>query len=362
MSAEAAAAPRDTAGILAAAPDPRVRRVFRYAVGSTLGMAVAMGFDWQLSYLVPVLALSFFASPAPCPSLKMGIGFVAVVAVAVMAGVLLSRWLLPFPLVYVPFIGLALFRLFHAKTGGTSPLLIMWLLIALLVIPLVTMLSPDVAGIVAQAIVVGAAATVALVWFTYLLFPDPTAPTSPPQGPATEESPATSAAPAVPSPAERFRSAAETTAVVMPVLVLFYTLQLTSSLLILIFVALLSSQPGFADSFKAGAALIMGNVIGGIASIVFYELLVLVPEFWFLILLTLLTGLAFGGLLFSERKLAPLFGMGFSTVLLIIGSTTSGNAEAGSKVYTRVIQIMIAVTYVVVAFGLIRRFRQRREV
>ena len=49
------------------------------------------------------------------------------------------------------------------------------------------------------------------------------------------------------------------------------------------------------------------------------------------------------------------------TLLLIVGSTTSGNAEDGAKVYTRVIQIMIAVTYVVVAFGTLERFRRKEE-
>ena len=51
-----------------------------------------------------------------------------------------------------------------------------------------------------------------------------------------------------------------------------------------------------------------------------------------------------------------------STVLLVIGSVTSGEGDAGSKVYTRVIQMMVAVIYVVSSFGLIERFRRAREV
>jgi len=44
----------------------------------------------------------------------------------------------------------------------------------------------------------------------------------------------------------------------------------------------------------------------------------------------------------------------------VVGSSTGGNAEAGAKVYTRVFQIMIAVVYVVTAFGTIDAFRRRR--
>jgi hypothetical protein len=329
-------------------------RVIRYAMGSTLAMGIAMGLDWPLSYLTPVLTLSFLATPDPCPSLKQGISFVVAVAVAVLAGLLLAAWLLPFPLVYVPFVGLLLFRIYHAKASGRSPLLIMWLTIALLIIPLVTLLSPHLAHLVALSILVSAAATVVIVWTTYLIFPDP------PDVIEAVASVAKKATPVLPTAAERFRIAAETTVVVLPVFILFYTLQLTESVLILIFVALLSSQPGFAKNFKAGGALILGNIIGGIAAIVIYELLVLMPEFGFLLLLTLASGLLFGGQLFSGKKKSPLFGMAFSTLLLVVGSTTSGNAEAGAKVYTRVVQIMIAVTYVVVAFGTIERFRPRR--
>jgi len=349
MSADSAVAPA------AVSTELRTLRVMRYAVGSTITMAVAMGIDWQLSFLVPVLSLSFLATPDPCPTLKQGTTFVAIIAIAVLAAVLLARWLLAFPFVYVPFVGLVLFRIFYAKAGGESPLLIMWLLIALVVIPLVALLSPDIAIFVALGIPIGAAATVALIWLFYFIFPDPEDVT------AAALAASAPAPPPAPAPRERFRIAAETTLVVMPVFILFYTFKWTGSLLILVFIALLSSQPGFAKNYKAGGALVLGNVIGGAVAIVFFELLVLMPEYVFLILLTLLTGLIFGTQLFSGKKLAPLFGMAFSTVLLIIGSTTSGNAEAGAKVYTRVIQILVAVVYVVVAFGTIEAFRKPKE-
>lgn len=349
MSADAA-----TASPPAFARDVRSLRVFRYAVGSTIAMAIAMSVDWPLAYLIPVLSLSFLATPDPCPTLKQGVGFVGVVVVAALAGLMLSRWLLPFPFVYVPFVGLVLFRLFHAKTGGRSSLVTMWMLIAVLVIPLVAMLSPAVATLVAIVIIGSAATTVALVWVVYFFFPDP-------EGLHAQAAAIAPPAQEAPPPAERFRDAVTTTIVVLPVFVLFYTLQLAGSLLILVFVALLSSQPGFAQNFKAGGALILGNVIGGAIAIAFYQLLVVVPDFYFLLLLTLLTGLILGARVFSGARTAPLYGMAYSTALLIIGSTTSGNAEAGAKVYTRVLQIMVAVTYVVVAFGVIERFRRRRE-
>jgi hypothetical protein len=125
----------------------------------------------------------------------------------------------------------------------------------------------------------------------------------------------------------------------------------------LIFVAMLSIQPGFAQNFKAGVGLILGNVLGGAAAIVGFNLLTVVPTLGYLLLISLFGGLWFGRRLIRGGARAPLFGMGYSTMLLLLGSTTSGEGDAGSAAYSRVLQIMVAVVYVVFAFGFLRRFR-----
>jgi hypothetical protein len=334
--------------------DQKSVRVLRYAAGSALAMAVAMGINWQLSFLLPVLSLSFLASPAPRPSLRAGAVFVAIIAVSCLAGLMLGKYLISYPLVYIPFTSLILLRLFYVKASGKFPLLLTWLLIALLVIPMIIMSSPAIASLVAAGILVGAIATICLIWLVYGLLPDPVVATRPG---GTERTPA------IPSSRERFRTAAISTLVVLPVFVLFYSFQRVESVLILIFVALLASQPGFASSFKAGGALVLGNAIGGAVAIGFYELLVLVPEFGFLILLTLLAGLLFGARVFSDQPAAKLYGMAYSTLLLVIGSVTAGGSEgAGSKVYTRVLQITIAVVYVMMASGVADRYLRRKGV
>ncbi len=332
---------------------PQDRMTLRYAVGATIAMAIALGAGWPLSFLTPVLSLGFLAAPARL-ELKAGIGFVSVVAAACLAGLILVEFLLPYPLVYLPFIGLCLFRLFYAKADGVSPLVVMWLLIAILVLPLVGMQMPEIAFFVAAGLVFGAAMMVLLVWLTWAMFPDPSVPVA---------GPAVPAAPAVrpPTNAVKLRNALLSVTVVFPAVAVFYTMQWTGGILILVFIAILSMQPGVAGNLKMGVALITGNVLGGIASIMFYETLVMVPSFPFMILLTLLCGLTFGRQLFSGKKNGPLFGMAFSTVLLIIGSTTSSNDDAGNAVIVRVLQMMIAVIYVVVAFGLLEHLFRRRK-
>ena len=95
-----------------------------------------------------------------------------------------------------------------------------------------------------------------------------------------------------------------------------------------------------------------------------YQLLVIMPSFAFLLLLTLLAGLLFGARAFSDRPTAKLFSMAYTTLLLVIASVTaggSGDDGAGSKVYTRVTQIIVAVVWVVLASGVADRFLRRRR-
>jgi len=216
-------------------------------------------------------------------------------------------------------------------------------------------MTPQLSQLVAGGMVFGAAVMVLLTWLVWAMFPEPPAVVA--AGPA----PAKPAPPPPPTPADRIRDAALSTLVVFPPLVVFYTLQWTSSLLILIFIAILSLQPGAAGNVKAGQALVIGNVIGGMVAVVFFELLVMVPVFPFMVLLTLLIGLVLGAQVFSGKKMGPLFGMAYSTVLLVIGSTTAAEGDAEAKVTTRVVQIIAAVVYVVVAFRLLERLTSRRK-
>jgi len=331
----------------------RTARVFRYAVGSTLAMTVAMSFGWPLAYVTPVLSLNFLASPAPRFPLKLGLAFVALVTVACGGAIVLSRFLLSYPLVYVPFTALLLFRLVHAKTGGAPPAVITLMLITVLVLPFVALMSPAAVALTAGGLILGAAVTVLVVQLAYTMFPDP---------PGRTDARPHVAPRRIAPPEERFRVAAHSALIIIPVFVLFYTLQLSSAILVLVFTAMLSQQPGFGSNYKSGLALIVGNVMGGAAAILVYELLVLVPELPFLVLVTLLSGLAFGARVFSGGPRAPLFGMAYSTLLLIIGSTTSsGSEDAGAKMYQRVFQILIAVVYVVAASGTLERLWPSRR-
>lgn len=158
----------------------------------------------------------------------------------------------------------------------------------------------------------------------------------------------------------RFISAGKKILVIMPVLILFFVFNWTNALLVLIFITILSMNPAFASK-KAGLALIVANLGGGIAAIVAYNLLTVVPNLIFLGLLTLLTGFIFGEKLFSHQPASALFGTAFSTFLLILGNVTSFIGEAGEMVWTRILQLGIVVVYLVLAFFLVNHFIEEEK-
>jgi hypothetical protein len=333
----------------------RLIRTLRYAGGATLAVALAMGIDWQLSYLTPILALSFFGPPARRPSARSLAAIVGIVAAAALVGVVISAALLSYPAVFLLVEGLILFLLFDHNARGAPSIVITFLMIAVTVIPILALQSMVLAVAVAQGLVVGAAAAVVVVWLTYALIPDP--PVGEQQTTVAKGTPGRTTAASRKASIAR---AGTSTIVVFPVVALYLHTGMTS-VLVLVFIALLSMQPDVAAGSKAGKALIVGNAMGGISAIVMFELLVTVPEFVFLLLLTLLAGLWFGSRLFSTAPTAPLFGMAFSTTLLVVLSATSSFGEADAKAWTRVVQIIIAVLYLVLAHAAVRSFGQRSE-
>jgi len=69
----------------------RTRRILRFAIGITLGMTLATGIAWPLSFLTPVLVGLLLSSPAPL-TLRAGLAFIALIGLAMGASLARSRW------------------------------------------------------------------------------------------------------------------------------------------------------------------------------------------------------------------------------------------------------------------------------
>jgi len=141
--------------------------ILRYAVGSAIIMMIALGFDYQLAYFTPVLALNFLAPTAQAPTLKSSAAFLFIVSAASLAGVLFSRFFTDYPLVFLPLLVLILFHLYY--TTALQPMKV-WLIISLLLIPMMWMQSPELGSVVAFNLIINATLAQLMVWLVYFFF------------------------------------------------------------------------------------------------------------------------------------------------------------------------------------------------
>ncbi|MHA7129640.1 DUF2955 domain-containing protein [Algoriphagus namhaensis] len=322
--------------------------IFRYGVGATLTLYLAATFGGFLGYLIPVMTIPLLAAKKEL-SIAGGILFVLVIALAVLCADLILILFGESLLMLIPALFLAIFHIFYTRSKFITPELKALLLICVMMIPNIGVKSEFLAKEISLSLIVVAIQSVIAVWVMYFLFPAKAEPTKKSSQPVQD----------LRNVQKDFREALTKTLVLLPLLLLFYFKNLTGSLLLLIYVGLLAMQTGFGEGFAKGKPLILGNLAGGILAILCYELLSVVPHQLFYVLLLLLISLFIGSNLFSSSPIAPLYGMAFSTFLLIIGSTTSGgDTDAETKVWVRVTQVMMAVIYIAFTFGLIDKLRK----
>jgi hypothetical protein len=327
--------------ILSNSGDEKLYGILRYAIGSAIIMMVALGYDYQLAYFTPVLALNFLAPTAHAPTLKTSAAFLFTIGITSLAGVVFSRLFIDYPLVFLPLIALILFHIYYTAALQSMKL---WLIISILLIPMMSIQSAELGSIVAVNLFVNALLALLLAWLIYFIFPRT-------KQVVMEDKKANEVQA---SPRQRFISAITKSMVVIPVVILFFVFNWSGSMLVLFFIAIISINPASANK-KTSIAMILANLGGGLAAIVVFNLLTAATSFIYSGILTVLVGLLFGKGLFSQKPTAPLFGMAFSTFLLILGNVISLAGEAGDIVWARVFQIGIAMVYMVIAFRLIEK-------
>ncbi len=335
--------------MISLALDKKSFDVLRYALGSTILVAIVMLTQWPLGYILPVLALSFLASGGPSPTMKSGVLYFLAIALAMFFGLWLTKQLLPYPIVLILAMSLVIFSITFTQKSIFSPFVKTFMLIACLLVPILGLLMKEVAVIVTYSLVFNAAMAIILVWMVFFFFPfKPNLE----KGVAAKQVEKGSLTRLI-----RHQAAMRSVLVIMPLALAYMVFDWTSSVLTLIFVALLGMQPAFQKGLKAGGAMILGNTLGGLVAIICYELMTVVPELPFFLMIILLVGLIFGRKVFSGKPSSALYGMAFSTFLLIIcSSVLSDSTDAGEKVWERVILIFFAVIYVAAVFAIINAF------
>ncbi len=334
--------------------DNKQRRIFRLAFGVTISSALAIGFSWPLSYLVPMLVVSILGAADSAPALKKSAALLLIILMGLFFGIIFSSLFIAQAVLASLLMSVIFYWIyFYNNTGLLANFPSMVLIIGMTVIPLMSQIDPSLASSFALSFLLAAAAAVGFGYLSYLFFPH------------LNETLATDAAAVeiVKTRAHCHRIAGISTLVVMPAMIVFLTFNLVSSALIIMFIAILSLNPALEEGKKAGIGLLLGNALGGVVAIVFYNLMKMAPHYMFYVFLMSAFALFIGQRVHSDKKAAVLWGMALSTLLVLTGPIFTGAGDdAQDKFSTRLLQISAAAIYIVMAFRMTAQMWPSEEV
>ena len=326
--------------------DLRTARVLRYAFGVSAAMAIAFAFAWPMFFLTPVLAAVFLALPMPAPSAAQVRSLLVNALAAMLLGLGFTLFLLPYPLVYVPMLGLVLFHIYYLLNRGGSMWLVLMALLAVLILPMLALTGTQLPVVFAGWFAWSCSLAILIYAIAHWLFPNPPGgPAMPPKKPRARGYVAPAA-----------NAALKSTVVILPLAVLFITLNLASQVLVLVMAAIFSLMPDLAKGRQAGSNSLISTLIGGGSALFFYWAIVAVPEMHFLLMLSLLVLLVFGALIFSGRPNARFMSSAATTLIVLIGSLMADDANFTDVFLTRLLLIFAATLYVVGALRLLEYY------
>jgi len=331
--------------------NPQHIRALRYAVGVTIATALAFAIAWPLSFLLPVLSAVFLAMPLPKPTLPQGGRNMRDTLFAFGVGYIFTQFVLPFPVIYVPLLALALFHTYYHLNRGGSFWLVLMLLIYLLLMPMLAGVHEGLAIGVMLGLVGSSWLTLGLVWLSHYLVPDL---------PGNQAMPASNYQSTYsPVAAE---SALKSTIVVLPIAILFIAGNWTGQVLVLIFTAIFTLSPNLEKGKQAGMSSIRSTLIGGCVAFFVYWALVAVPEYHFLVLLIFITSLGFGAAINSGWPIAQYLPSAMVAMLVLVNGSLGEGSDFSEKFVIRIVLIALSVIYVVMALKVVDTFWPKKIV
>ena len=326
--------------------DPKQIKILRYAVGLTIAIALASAIAWPLSFLLPILSAVFLALPLQKPTLLQGLRNMRDTMFAFSVGYIFTLFILPYPVIFVPLLALALFFTYYHLNRGGSFWLVLMLLVCLLLMPMLAGVSEGLSIGVAFGLVTSSWLTLAMLWLSHYIVPDPPGSATLPAGPGFQ--------PGYSAPAAEL--ALKSTIVALPIAIVFIANNWTSQILVMLFAAIFTLSPDLAKGKEAGINSIKSTLIGGVIAFFLYWILVAVPEYHFLVLLMFFVSLGFAAVIYSTMPIAKYLPSAMVAMIILVNSSLAEGADFSEKFVIRVMLISIATIYVVVALKVLDAF------
>ena len=334
-------------------------QVIRYALGVTIAIAIASAMQTPLSYLLPVLTALLLPRLLTRVGLKRdssagnpGLAYIRDSLFAFAVGYIFTSLLLPFPILYIPLLGITLFQVYYYLNRGGSFWLVLSLIINLLVLPVLAQYYQGLAIGVAFELVVHSLLTLVVIVITNLLVPVPAALQQVDDSPVTVFKPGYD-----PDAAKRALISSMAT---LPVALLFVAEVWVSQLPVIIFVATFTLVPAIDRSRMAAIGSISATILGGVVAYITYWLLVAVPQYYFAVLVMLFLSLINGRLIFSGHKLAPILPSAMVGIIILINGSLSADSSFTDTFFKRLLLMSLAAVYVVIALRVVNAYWPRR--
>ena len=330
-------------------------RALRISLGTTTAIAVSYGGAWPLSFMVPLFAVMFLAMPGPWFGWKIALQIIRRLLTGLLCGLIISEFFLRLPLVCVPLYALLFFYIFY-NDATAPPLATIFMTMGITMVPILGLQGTMASHFIAGYLFINMSLGFVFTWLFHLIIPNSLAKPDP-NAPA----PKRPTPPPVPPRAERGRLALVSTIVSTTAVMIFFALNLAQYALAMIYICMMAGTPNTNASLKVMKANSIACCIGGIAIIIAYNLLVAVPKFDFLVLLSLCFSLFFSSKMTSGKPSAGAWTSGFTTFLVLLGSSTGVDTSASANFYLRIAQVLFAGLFCIGAIIVAEHLLERRK-
>ena len=262
-------------------------QTMRLALGVWVAVAIAYAAAWPLYFIMPLFACAFLSIPMPWFGWKMASQLLYRLAIGLLLGLAISEVLLSYPIICILVYGLLFFTIYYHDTPTAPPMAVLFMTLGITLVPIMGLQGSMASYVIAIGLFCNMALGLVFAWLFHGLLPNSMAQASPLAAPKKP----TLLAP-VPQQ-ERTRLALVSTLVALTAITVFFSLNLSQYTLAMINICFMAGTPSTNASIQAMRESALATVIGGLAIIVAFNLLVAVPTYSFLLAITLFFSLQF---------------------------------------------------------------------
>jgi len=317
--------------------------VLRCVFGVALALLVATSLGYLIPHITAIFALMFLQPSKKPLGLKKELGIVIGLSFLGYFGILVGNYFIDYPLVILPLLGLAIYWSYRF-IKIPEPVRLLFLMLVVL-IPFISMKANLLGSVVLSALLINLVIALGVIRIAFFIFPITT----------SEVISIEKKKPVAYKNIDFDKLSLNGLLVVFPLIFVFYLFNANIAILTLVFVLLLSFDP-FIYQSKKGAALLFANILGGLAGILVYNILVIAPSYVLYIFLIMSVAFYFVIKIYSDKKYAPIFRISFNTFFVIMGVISTSTNEAGIAIWERLLQIGLAIFYVIIAFKIVNIF------